>query len=89
MSKLRDLQTQAVSDLATQTAANAAKLNADAAVAKSTPVFAAAIKAEPGNFTIDVKADPPVLYASTDGVTFSTAPITSLDDPDPTPATGS
>lgn len=85
MSKLRDLQSQAVADLAAQATANAAKLAADAAVAKSTPVFAAAIRAEPGNFTIDVKADPPVLYASTDGTTFSTAPVTSLDDPDPTP----
>ena len=85
MSKLRDLQSAAVADLATQAKANAAKEAADAAVAKSTPVFAAALKGEPGGIAIDTKIDPPIVYTSVDGITFASSAASSLDDDTPEP----
>lgn len=92
VSKYLDLLTTVKTDLTTQAtdaaalaAATAAKDKSDSDVSASTIAFAAAVKAAPGSFVVDDTTVPIVLYASTDGATYTATTIAGIGDDLPAP----
>jgi hypothetical protein len=85
---IKDLQATLVTDQATDktdtdalAAATTLKQTDDDAVSAAMLAFAAAIAAAPGGSVVDATVNPPLLYQSTDGKTYTTTVIGSITDP--------
>lgn len=92
LSDLRDAtvaaQTEDATATATLVAAQNAKVTSDGNLTTATQTFAHGLQSVGGE-AIDITATPPIAYATTDGQTFTTTTVVSLDTDlaDPAPPT--
>jgi hypothetical protein len=66
--------------------ATSAKAASDSDVAADVLDVASSVKSARGGFVVDPTVVPPVLYQSTDGMTFTATPISSVTEDVPDPA---